>query len=167
MKTLIFSLVTMTMSLSAHALEVGDATPCVVLNQIASNGSEREACIREPNAQGQVKVLEFFSAFCSDCAKNLPKFSSLHSKFGSQATFRLVGVDRSEKALRDYVANHKNLILFETALDTNREALRAFEVTATPTIFVLDAEDRIVYKHVGVLGSQDIEELSKVIETRK
>lgn len=151
-------------SFSASALEVGETAPCVVLEHINADGSETSQCIREANEEGQLKVLEFFSAFCSACKRNLPLFSSLNKEFGEDVTFRLVGIDRNENALRRYRTSNKSLINFQVALDTDRDAKRAYDIIATPTLFVLDENDKVLYKHIGVLGQKDLDALRAIFK---
>lgn len=152
----------------AHALNVGETAPCVVLKHVQPDGgADKEHCIREPEAAGQYKVLEFFSATCSDCAKNLPKVSGLAQRLRGKGTIRLVGIDRSESLLRNYASMHRDLIRFEVALDTDRDAKRAYDVTATPTLFVLDANDVVKFKHVGVLSDADLATIESIISGRR
>lgn len=159
-------LLTMTLILtglaSAHAVEVGEQAPCVVLNHVAGDGSETEHCIRDPNQEGQFKLLEFFSVLCSDCMKNRPKFLALESELGHKATFRFLAVDQNEKLVRAFIA--KNPTVVETALDLNRDARTAYGVVATPTLFVLDADNKVVFKHQGVLREADLTAIRKLIQ---
>lgn len=147
----------------AHAVNVGEQAPCVILNHIAPDGSESEHCIREPEGTAKYKIIEFFSATCSACAENLPKVSALAQSTAGRATTRLVGIDRNEALLRDYVSSHRNYIKFEVALDTERDAKRAYDVVQTPTLFVLDDSNNVVFKRVGVLSSSDIANIQNIV----
>lgn len=152
----------------AMALEVGDAAPCVVLKHIQPDGRpDAEHCIRETEAEGQYKILEFFSATCSDCARNLPKVSGLAERLKGKATTRLIGIDRSEPLLREYAASHREQIRFEVALDTNRDAKRAYDVVATPTLYVLDSNDVIKFKKVGVLTNAELSTIESIVSGRR
>lgn len=163
--TTAFMLTISILSFNTNALEVGDEAPCVVLKQMSSSGEEFEDCIREPNVEGQLKVLEFFSATCSACVKNLPKVSALADEFGDTVTFRLVGIDRNEQLLKDFITNYRSLISFDVAFDTSRDAKRAFDVFATPTMFILDENNVVIYKHIGVLRDIDIKNLKELFST--
>jgi thiol-disulfide isomerase/thioredoxin len=165
-KILLVKLSLILLPIVAGALEVGDHAPCVVLNHIAADGMESEHCIREPEegTRTKLKVLEFFSAVCSDCHKNLPIFSQLSMDLQGQATFRLVAIDRDESLVRDYIKTERDNIRFEVALDTSRDAKKAYNIVATPTLFVLDAQDTVLYKHQGVLSSKDVENIKDLVE---
>ncbi len=148
---------------ASFALEVGDAAPCVVLNHLGTpEGQESEHCIRDA-AEGQKKVLEFFSAVCSDCARNLPKVSNLARELGDQAVVRLIGLDRSEALLREHFMKNKDLIPGEVALDTNRDAKKAYGVVSTPTLFLLDQDNKIIFKHEGVLSNSDLMQIKQFV----
>lgn len=165
MRSLFFALALSTFSiLSAQAVEVGETAPCVELNNIAPNGSESFHCIRDTKAEGQYKILEFFSATCSDCAKNLPIVSNLAAELESEATTRLIGIDRDEGLLRNYLAGHKELISFDLALDTSRDAKRAYDVVATPTVFVLDPMNKVVFRSAGVLTDAQLAHIRALVK---
>jgi len=163
---LLAALVGLPISFAAHsafALGVGEKAPCVELNNIAPDGTESDHCIRQPNVAGQFKILEFFSATCSDCAANLPVMSSLADKTEKQATTRLVGLDRDEQLLRTYIKSHTDLIHFEVALDTQRAATQAYTVTVTPTVFVLDPNNTVVFRKDDVLSPDDVAAILKLV----
>lgn len=161
---ILFVLLSMGLGLNVYALEVGEVAPCVVLNQVQNSGSEREHCIREPNVEGQKKVLEFFQTTCSDCQKNLPYFLALAYDNKEKVTFRLVGIDRSEDDLREFTRNNAQLGDIEVALDIERDAKKAYGITTTPTLFILDAADIVLYKHVGVLDQESIAEIAEILK---
>jgi thiol-disulfide isomerase/thioredoxin len=154
-------------SFTAGAVEVGETAPCVVLNQISANGIEAEHCIRDPKVTGEKVVLEFFLTTCSDCQANLPIFSDLASRLSGKATFRLVGTDRSEAAIRGYLQSNASLIAgaqIETALDTQRDARRAYSVVATPTLFILDSQNTVLYRHTGILKPSDVQAIEQILK---
>lgn len=144
------------------ALEIGDAAPCVVLDH-TQQGVDSTHCIRDPQVEGRPVFVEFFSITCSDCQKNLPNIKKLAESLEGRATVRLVSVDRDEQKVRQYMA--QNQINLEVAFDTNRDARRAYKVSATPTLFLLNQENTVVDKHVGVLSQQDLIELFEKSES--
>lgn len=146
-------------SFQAYALGVGEQAPCVELVNVAPDGTESSHCIREAKDQNQFKILEFFSATCHLCIENLPVLSDLANQVTSTTTTRLVGIDRDEQLIRGFIRNYSNLIHFEVALDTDRDAKRAYDITSTPTMFILDAKDQVIYKHVGLLSSKNVSEI--------
>lgn len=155
-----FAAITAAASLS-QALEIGDSAPCVILDHV-QNGVESTHCIRDPQVEGRPVLIEFFSITCSDCLKNLPKIKELARQLEGIATVRFVSIDRDEKKVRDYIAHHQ--IDLEVAFDVDRDARRAYGVSVTPTLFLLNQENTIVEKHTGVLSHQDIDHVIRLVQ---
>jgi thiol-disulfide isomerase/thioredoxin len=163
MKNLILIALTVISAQVAHALEVGDQAPCVELTQIAADGTENEHCIRDRKFKGQPVVQEFFSVTCSDCFESFDAVNKVSSELEKQATFRLVAVDRDERAVRAFLTQNKSLVTHEVAIDNERTATKVYGVLQTPTIFLLNGQNTIVYKHVGVVDDAAAAALKKAI----
>ena len=148
---------------TALAIGVGDNAPCVILDNVAPNGTESTHCIRTTNAPGQYKILEFFSATCSDCAQNLPIVSGIAAQTTHTATTRLVSVDSDANLVKNYIKGNLNLIHFEVALDLQGNASMAYGVYETPTTFVLDPKNTVVFRHDGILSQQDVQQIETLV----
>lgn len=149
---------------SDQGIGVGDQGPCVVLKDIQPDGAEIDQCIRTRPANVKYILLEFSSVMCGACQDNLPVLSKLANDVQSVAATRMVLIDRNEALIRNYLKNTpKSLIHFPAALDTQRDAKKAYGIYATPTLYVLDQNNRVVYKHVGTLGSEDVEEIKQKV----
>lgn len=145
-----------------QALEVGDQAPCVVLDH-TQQGVESTHCIRDPQVEGRPVFIEFFSITCSDCIKNIPRIRELAQALEGRATVRLVSVDRDENKVRQFI--QANNIELEVAFDSQRDARRAYGVSVTPTLFLLNQENQVVDKHTGVLSAQDVLDLIEKSES--
>lgn len=147
----------------ARALEVGDAAPCVILDHIQTDGTSAEHCIRDPRVAGQPVLLEFFSTTCSDCLRNLPIMSGLAAELYDYATTRYVSIDRNPAQVERFRRDNAALINFEIALDVDRSARRAYGVVSTPTLYVLNSENVVIYKHEGVLDQAAQNEIRQLV----
>lgn len=145
-------------------LEVGDYAPCVVLQDIQTNGQTINQCIRTRNQEGQHVILDFSLPECSDCAKNLPILAQLAGDTHVNSTTRVVLVSRDKEKIQQFLTTHKSEITFPVSLDTRQAAMRAYGVDAAPTIFVLDAKDTIVFKHVGVLSPAAVDTIKALVK---
>lgn len=157
----------LTTSISSFALEVGDSAPCVVLEQQSASGQELEGCIRDVLNENQTHTLiEFFSITCSTCQKNLPKVAALATDISKTATTRLVSVDRKTEDVKAYLAsqNVKPSIVFPVAFDVERDAKKAYGVVQTPTLFILNRANVVVYKHSGELSEKDLAEIRHIVQ---
>src|ERR1700756_4846227 len=106
----------------SFALEVGQAAPCVDLQDVQPDGSIINHCIRTRDATQTFALLEFFSTTCSDCIENLPKASALQKEISATTVVRLIGIDRDPAAIKSYINDNRNLIQFPVALDSDRDA---------------------------------------------
>ncbi len=146
----------------AQALEVGDKVPCVHLVNIYPDTTEQQECIASPLVEGQKVVLEFFQTTCGACLDNMPAFNSLSAQTEGKAFFRLVGLDRKEKALRQFATDHKADLKAPIALDMDRVASKAYGIQYTPTSYVVH-NDVIVFKHIGTWEKEQQVELQKLL----
>lgn len=150
---------------SVQALDVGDYAPCVVLAQQLADGTATEGCIRDVTDEENhsFTILDFASIFCSTCKANQPFLFDLTERVEETATVRKIYVDRSKSRVEDYVEDNKDVINYSVAFDTDRDARRAYEVRSTPTLFILDEENTIVYKHRGPMDDETVEEIVELV----
>lgn len=167
MKQLFGSLIAaslLVMSAQAFALEVGQAAPCVVLDDVQADNSVINQCIRTREAGQPYVLIEFFSVTCEDCATNLPKLSGLNASISATTQVRLVSIDRDATAIHSYVDGNRNLINFPVALDVDRSATRAYGIDVTPTVYILDSNNTVVFKHEGIFSDQDIAQIQALVK---
>lgn len=149
----------------AFALNVGDDAPCVVLEQQLVSGEQVEGCIRDqlkPETQ-EFTLLDFSSIYCSTCEANLPTLSQLALDIDATTTTRKVTIDRSKEAVKEYLEEKGELITFPVAFDTDRDAKAAYHVVSTPTLFILNKENKVIYKHRGLLKDEDVREIKELV----
>jgi cytochrome oxidase Cu insertion factor (SCO1/SenC/PrrC family) len=103
--------------------------------------------------QGKVVVLEFMRTTCPACISEEPYLRQLRSNFGSDVVMVIVSIDPTtdtDSVLRDH--RDQNLMGW-LAMGDKTEVFKLFGVQATPTIFIIDKNGYIQYKHVGVTES--------------
>ena len=151
--------------LNAMALEAGDLTQSgISLNHLMTDGTEKTQDLLILEKGQKFTVLEFFQTTCGACIENLPKFIALSNEFAKTATFKLVGLDRKEKALRDYYQTIKSEFSFPYVLDNLRTATKAYGVSATPTSFIVDANGKILFKHEGTFEASDMQKIREILK---
>lgn len=165
-KAIPFFIITALFGLQASALEVGDAAPCVVLDGQSANGSAVTGCIRDTIEPGQNHtIIDFFSIDCGTCKANMPALSALANEISQLATTRYVSIDRDVNRVKAFLkdSEYAKFLKFPVAFDFERDAKTAYGVVKTPTMFILDKEYNIVYKHSGALSAASIQEIKKVV----
>lgn len=157
MKTLLKILVVSTVaavSQMAQALDVGDQVSCITLRDRQPDGSVVEQCANARADVAEFTIVEFFSIQCGACLRNLPVLESLATDVESKATTRLISVDRDVAAVDAFL--NTSPMKLRMAYDNERLAKRHYEIVVTPTIFVIDRDDKIVYRHAGSLIPSDV-----------
>lgn len=147
----------------SFALEVGDTGPCASVRDLQTDGSVIDQCVTSRLAGTSFTYLEFFSTSCGDCQATLPKTSALAERIKRVATVRMVGIDRDENALRLFINVHKNLIHFPVALDTDRIAKAAYGVRTTPSGFLLDDQERVIFVSTSGLTDADAKKIEEIV----
>ncbi len=151
---------------TAHALDVGDAAPCVILDGVDAAGKNTHGCIRDTiQADHTHTIVDFFSVHCSTCRANLPKVAALTRNLADKATVRYVSVDRSIDEVKQFLAEapFKGQVNNPVAFDVDRDAKKAYGVSGTPTMFILDANYTVVYKHEGKLTADDLAQIQALV----
>lgn len=110
-------------------------------------------------------VLEFMRTTCPACVSEEPYLRQLRSNFGSDVVMVIVSIDPTtdtDSVLRDH--RDQNLMGW-LAMGDKTEVFKLYSVQATPTIFIIDKNGYIQYKHVGVTESSVL--ISEVDSLRK
>lgn len=147
---------TLTFSLPAFALEVGDQTPEF---ELPGNGGVPVKLAKQP---GKIIYLDFWASWCGPCRQSFPWMNALQEKYKSQ-DFQVIGVNldtqsgEAEKFLAKVPAR------FTVAYDTKGVQPRAFGVKGMPTSFVIGRDGRILYQHMG-FNDEGRDKLEKVIQ---
>ncbi len=154
------------LGLQTLALEVGDLVPAgLQTNHLFSNGTEAtQDILSHTQSEHKFTVLEFFQTTCSACIENRPAFINLGERFSAVATFKYVGLDRKEKALRDFYTLIKGEFDFPYVLDHLRVVTKAFGIVATPTSFIVNQQGQIVFKHEGTFEAGDLQAIQEILK---
>lgn len=99
-------------------------------------------------------LLEFWATWCESCKALKPMVDSAYSRFHDQVEF--IGVDvafnETVPGIRDWLAEHRPG--FRVLYDSASSAVRAYDVQATSTVFIIGQDGRVAYAGVG--GSQEL-----------
>lgn len=103
--------------------------------------------------RGHVTVVDFFTSCCVNCLQSFPTLRAIEERFGADGVV-VVGVqspkfpeerraDRLAAFLEQYGIEHPVVV------DPEMRIWRAWGAEAWPTVFVIDAEGRVVWKGAG------------------
>jgi thiol-disulfide isomerase/thioredoxin len=99
--------------------------------------------------KGKVVLLNFWATWCGPCRAEVPDLVELQSKYKDQ--LQIIGLvvdDDDQDAVKKFVSEVG--INYPVALATDAVRMQYGGIAALPTLFVLNAEERVVQKHEGL-----------------
>ena len=158
----IFNFLAVTLfSMSLFALNVGDQAPQI--SGLKHQTPSAEQIVADLTSPGKVTVLEFFATTCSACTENLPFISQIQSELSDKADFKLVGIDRNESLVTNYIQKYSDMQKFQVVFDSQRQASKAYALKYTPTTFVISEEGKVLFKYIGVFEPETMDQLRQVL----
>lgn len=112
--------------------------------------------------RGQPVLITFWATDCPACLKEIPAIKDFHGRYASRG-LHIVAVAMAYDLPSRVVSFASEWALpYAVALDPLGENARAFDVSLTPTTFLLDAEGRIRRR---ITGGFDPAKMGALIET--
>src|ERR1700676_1851777 len=100
-------------------------------------------------AHGKVVLLNFWATWCGPCRMEVPDLVELQKKY--QDRLQVIGLvvdDADEDAVRKFAKRYEKK--YPVAMATDEMRFQFGGVPALPTSFIIDAEGRVVQKHIGL-----------------
>jgi thiol-disulfide isomerase/thioredoxin len=100
-------------------------------------------------ARGKVVLLNFWATWCGPCRMEVPDLVELQKKY--QDRLQVIGLvvdDADEDAVRKFAKRYS--INYPVAMATDEMRIQFGGVPALPTSFIIDAQGRVVQKHIGL-----------------
>jgi thiol-disulfide isomerase/thioredoxin len=111
--------------------------------------------------RGKVVLLDFWATWCGPCRLLAPKLSALQARYGAQG-LRVVGIttDDAEKAA---LFAQRVTMRYPVEVDSKGETSRIYDISALPTLFVIDKRGVVRDVSIGYDEGRDaqIESLLK------
>lgn len=145
------------LSVNAYATDDSETPLGSCLDLVHVDGTTKNLCEK---GDKPFLLLEFFSTRCQYCRRNVPFFQSLERDAGAFAYSRLISLNTQEEALR---FSREYSLVTDIAVDTTRAAARSFNVEHVPTLFVLNANNQVVFSHVGILDGATIQRIVNIV----
>ncbi len=96
-----------------------------------------EANVALETARGHVVLVHFFATWCEPCREELPALDRLAAHADGNVKVLAIAVADADRSVQHFFAT--TLVGFPVVLDRDRAVAKAWNVTALPTTFVLDA----------------------------
>lgn len=114
-------------------------------------------------------ILSFFATWCKPCLRELSAISEVYEEWQDETGVRLVAVsiDEGANSLKVKPLVRSRGWTYEVLLDVNSDFKRAMDVSVVPSVFVLDREGKVVYRHTGYTDGSEmklIEEVRRLVK---
>jgi len=122
-----------------------DPAPEFKLKELAGNDLTLEA------SRGKVVLLNFWATWCGPCREEIPELVALQNRYKDR--LQIIGLvvdDDDEKEIRSVIESER--INYPVALADPETRFAYGGIAALPTVFVINAEGRVVQKHVGLFN---------------
>jgi len=109
---------------------------------------------RLSDQKGKVVVLDFWATWCGPCVREMPMLQEYQSKYPG---FVMLGVDQKEEAakVKDFI--DKSSIKYPILLDPDGKVSEMFQIMLLPTTIFIDEQGVVRFRHLGVLGEDQLQ----------
>ena len=98
--------------------------------------------------QGKVVYLDFWASWCKPCQESFPWMNSLLDKYpADKFTIITVNLDAETDAMHRFLGKVK--ADFDVYHDPSGQIAEQFEIEGMPTSYLIDANGKVVKKHIG------------------
>lgn len=116
-----------------------------------------------PATEGRVVLVDFWASWCAPCKASFPAFARLNGDYAARGLV-IVAVSVDEKAAAFTAFVRKWQPPFAALLDQEQKLVRAVDVPAMPTSYLLDRTGRVRFVHQGFHGAETEAELRRHID---
>jgi thiol-disulfide isomerase/thioredoxin len=111
--------------------------------------------VTSASLRGKPALVQLWATWCAPCMKEIPELKKLHKELGQRLQVLAINMDSAAAADSVKQVIESRAIDYPVWLDPANEAATAFGVPAIPASHLLDAEGRVVWKHLGLLSAAD------------
>lgn len=108
-------------------------------------------------------VLNFWATWCLPCIAEMKSLKTIHDSrrdMGLQVLSLSVDDHKTAGKVRSHVKSRK--IPFTILMDTQKQVFDAYHATSMPSLFLLDKDGRIVYRHMGYKNGDEKELIARL-----
>ena len=106
--------------------------------------------------KGKPTLLSFWTTWCPYCLRQTPLLVEAYDRWAEAGVnFAGVNVGEASAQVLPYLETHA--IPYPVGMDETGTIAAAYAVRGFPTSYFLDAEGRVVARHVGQLSAEDID----------
>jgi cytochrome c biogenesis protein CcmG, thiol:disulfide interchange protein DsbE len=134
-------------SMTAQALETGDAAPALKLPTATASAPMELAALK-----GKVVYVDFWASWCGPCKQSFPWMNDMQSKYAERGLEVVaINVDAKMADAQKFLAISP--ARFTVAFDAAGVTPKQFAIKGMPTSYLIDREGKITRVHSGFRDS--------------
>lgn len=140
---------------------VGKAAPIFALKNVMGGETVSLEALK-----GKVIVLDFWATWCGPCKEAIPHVGEIWRLYKGQDVLAIsIDLREDEDTVKKFVLNNQmNWII---VIDRDGGVAKKYDVTAIPTLFIIDQGGTVRYAHVGFFKELRDELSKRIIELLK
>jgi thiol-disulfide isomerase/thioredoxin len=118
----------------------------------------------------KITLIDFWATWCTPCIQAIPKLNILREKYMDKGV-EVVGINtdspRNSAKVMPFVKTYK--MEYPVLRDPNSKLARMLNVSAYPTLFIINNQNEIIYTHTGFkIGDEKIieQEIIKLLDDK-
>jgi thiol-disulfide isomerase/thioredoxin len=131
------------------SLPLGTAAPAATVQELSGKSVDLLDLVK-----GKPALIEFWATWCPLCARLQPQMDRIQKEYGKRLNVVAVGVAVNETPRRIRRSLQKHDPGYPHVFDADGNAVRAYDVSTTSIVVMLDAKGRVAYTGVG--ADQDL-----------
>ncbi|MAJ56551.1 MAG: DsbE family thiol:disulfide interchange protein [Candidatus Pelagibacter sp.] len=107
----------------------------------------------------EIKIVNFFATWCGPCKIEHPQLMELSN------SFKIYGIAKKDntKDITKWLNNYGNPFN-KVGLDINGTSSIEWGVYGLPETFIINKDNKILYKHIGPIMENDLEKINKILK---
>ena len=118
----------------------------------------------------KLTIIDFWATWCKPCLKAIPKLNMLYSQYKNKGVEIIgINVDSPRNSAKVKPFTNAYNIKYPVLRDPNSKISRDLNISAYPTLLIVDSNMDVVYRHIGFkIGDQRIieEEIVKLLNEK-
>lgn len=115
--------------------------------------------VKLSDLKGKPVVVNFWASWCPPCKNEMPDFENAYRKYGNDVQFMMVNMTDGYTETLSTAKSFINYMgyTFPVYFDTDYSAAIAYNTTALPATYFIDARGNLVTYNIGMISATDLE----------
>jgi len=119
----------------------------------------------------KLTIIDFWATWCKPCIKAIPNLNKIYKSYKEQG-LEVIGINvdspRNSAKVKPFIKTYK--MEYAVLRDPNSQLATELNVSAYPTLYLINAQNEIVYTHIGYHSGEEkllIREIEKQLNEDK